>query len=188
MTKKWLRRGICLFSALLLFVVVLGIGLGIHYKVRFHPVRQLNAEEIDSIQVTYFGTTSKDIKQVTLTSKQEIAEFVEKYNGVKQSHLGIIPEFVTDPPTLSVGGKYEPSVHARIIPREGLDFELRPYLTMKWDKKGRFPNVLWVSNGGFFPMIETIARPRVSTRMFLCEETSLAEFHGYLVALACTAE
>ena len=56
MKKKWLRRGIYLFTALLLIVAVLGVGLGSHYVSNYHvtpnPLPEISAEDVKSISMT----------------------------------------------------------------------------------------------------------------------------------------
>ena len=84
MKKKWLRRGIYLFTALLLIVAVLGVGLGSHYLsyygIRPNPFPELKADEIESISVYYDSEYE--------FTEEEKAEVIRLYNAMEIDWLG----------------------------------------------------------------------------------------------------
>ena len=90
MKKKWLRRGIYLFTALLLIVAVLGVGLGSHYLsyygIRPNPFPELKADEIESISVYYDSeyefTEEEKAEQAALRR-----EYIEGYKKSLMSQL-----------------------------------------------------------------------------------------------------
>jgi hypothetical protein len=184
------KRLLLLTAGLLVILLVVGIALCSYFHVRPNPARKIDATEIQSVRLSYVLESKSGVvpnwKKV-LTSQEEIAEFAEQYHKVKQSHFGILPGFVTNPPEPAMGSPSPSANTARVIQKDGVEFELRVYLSM--DEEERYANdVLWINSGWFFPQVETPYGGKVATRRFQCEEDSLKAFTEYVVTLAKTGD